>query len=85
MVYPNEVLAQSILKSSFQLVLFTPQDGGGMVTQYFKIHKKDFYREIAGLDIPFKVVFVSDYPPSDLEPNTYYIKNNGKMVWFMRS
>lgn len=84
MVYPNEVLAQSILKSSFYIILFTPQEGGGMTEQTLRISKKEFFREVAEMPIPFKTCFVETYPPSDLEPNTYYIKNNGKMVWFMR-
>ena len=84
MVYPNEVLAQSILKSSFYLSVHTPQEGGGETQNIYKISKKQFFKEVDAIDSSFNAKFVKECPPSDMEPNVFYIKENGKIVWVKR-
>lgn len=79
MLNPNLLLMEHTLKSSFNLVVT-------LVNQYneereisIKKKLKEFIKNSD--DNTFRVIFVDDYPPRDMELNVYYVKRSGKTVW----
>lgn len=79
MVSPSRVLMENVLKSSFNLMLTTVNRYGEEHETNFKKNKKKFFKEI-NLD-ECVVSLVEKYPPSEMEPNVFYVKRDGKFVW----
>lgn len=79
MINPAVVIFQNTVKSSFHLMLCVVNEYGEEKETIFKKSKKKFFAE-TGLD-GFKVKLVDDYPPREMELNTYYVKRDGKSVW----
>lgn len=79
MISPARVIFENTVKSSFHLMLCVVNEYGEERETIFKKSKKKFFKETT-ID-GFRVKLVDDYPPREMELNTYYVKRDGRSVW----
>ena len=80
MINPNSVIIENTLKSSFHLVLCVVNRYGEEKETIYKKSRKKFLKEL-NLD-GCSVKLIDGYPPQDMACNIFYVKKDGKMVWF---
>lgn len=79
MINPNRVIIENTLKSSFHLVLCTVNQYGEEKETIYKKSRKKFLKEL-NLD-GCSVKLVDGYP-LQMDYNMFYVKRDGKTVWF---
>lgn len=74
----DEMLMRETLSFSFNLIVFSVNKNGEQKEKSIKMTKSKFFKTI---DFGFKVKLVDEYP-TDIQFNIFYVKKNGRTVWY---
>lgn len=74
----DEMLMRETLFFSFNLVIFSVNQYGEQKERSIKLTRAKFLKR---LDFDYKVKLVDDYP-KDILFGIFYVKKNGRTVWY---
>lgn len=80
MMNPNRVIIENTLQRTFHLVLCVVNRYNEEKEAIYKKSRKQFLKELH-LD-GCSVTLVNNYPPDNMKMNVFYVKRDGKTVWF---